>query len=70
MREDYIDQMLNKLDPVDRQLVVRHFGLDGREPMTLAAMGKEVGVSRERSRQRLMRAMNKMRILAGRCSAL
>ena len=70
VREDYIEQMLGKLDPVDRQLVIRHFGLHGHQPMTLAAMGKEVGVSRERSRQRLMRAMNKMRAMAAKCTSL
>ena len=70
VRSDYIDQMLASLDPVDRKLVVGHFALDGGDPMTLAQMGKMLGISRERTRQRLNRAMKKMRILAGRCSAL
>ena len=42
---------------MDRILVVGHFALDGGEPQTLSAMGKVVGLSRERIR--------KMRVLTG-----
>ena len=70
VRTDFIDQMLASLEPVDRTLVVGHFALDGGEPMTLSAMGKVVGLSRERTRQRLNRAIRKMRVLAAKCSAL
>jgi len=70
VRADFIDQMLAALEPVDRQLVVGHFALDGGEQMTLAAMGKMVGLSRERTRQRLNNAIRKMRVLASKCSAL
>ena len=70
VRADFIDQMLASLEPVDRILVVGHFALDGGEPQTLSAMGKVVGLSRERTRQRLNRAIRRMRVLAGKCSAL
>ena len=70
VRADFIDQMLASLEPVDRILVVGHFALNGGEPMTLAAMGKVVGLSRERTRQRLNRAIRKMRVLASKSSAL
>jgi len=70
VRADFIDQMLAALSPVDRQLVVGHFALDGGEQMTLAAMGKVVGLSRERTRQRLNNAIRKMRVLASKCSAI
>ncbi len=70
VRSDFIDQMLGSLEPVDRILVVGHFALDGGEPMTLLALGKAVGLSRERARQRLNRAMRRMRVLAAKCSAI
>ena len=70
VRSDFIDQMLMALDPGDRKLVVGHFALDGGEPMTLSAMGKMIGVSREGARQRLNKALRKMRMLASKCSAL
>ena len=70
VRADFIDQMLAVLEPVDRILVVGHFALDGGEPQTLSAMGKIVGLSRERTRQRLNRAIRKMRVLASKSSAL
>ena len=70
VRADFIDQMLASLEPVDRILVVGHFALDGGEPQTLSAMGKAVGLSRERTRQRLNRAIRKMRVLASKSSAL
>ena len=70
VRADFIDQMLGVLEPVDRILVVGHFALDGGEPQTLSALGKVVGLSRERTRQRLNRAIRKMRVLASKSSAL
>ena len=70
VRADFIDQMLAALEPVDRILVVGHYALDGGEPQTLSALGKVVGLSRERTRQRLNRAIRKMRVLASKCSAL
>ena len=70
VRADFVDQMLAVLNPVDRQLVVGYFALDGGEEMTLAALGKVVGLSRERTRQRFNNAVRKMRVLATKCSAL
>ena len=70
VRADFIDQMLGVLEPVDRILVVGHFALDGGEPQTLSALGKVVGLSRERTRQRLNRAIRQMRVLASKSRAL
>ena len=70
VRGDYIVSMLNELDEIDRQIVVGHFALNGGEPKTLQAMGKELGVSRERVRQRLNKAMVKLRYLSTKCTAL
>jgi len=34
-----------------RRVLVRRYGLDGKEPATLAELSEELGVSRERVRQ-------------------
>jgi RNA polymerase sigma factor (sigma-70 family) len=70
VRADYISSMLARLDEVDRHLVVSHFALNGGEPQTLQALGKYLGVSREAARQRLNKAMRKLRVLSTRCSAI
>lgn len=70
VRSDYIDSMLERLNEVDRYLVVHHFALEGGEPQTLQGMGKSLGISRERARQRLNRAMRKLQVLSYQCSAL
>jgi len=70
VREDYISQMLKQLDEVDRKIVIGHFALYGGEAKTLQAMGKELGISRERVRQRLNKAMVKLRFFSTKCSAL
>ena len=59
-----------ELNEVDRYLVVHHFALEGGEPQTLQGMGKVLGISRERARQRLNRAMRKLQVLSYQCSAL
>jgi len=70
VRSDYIASMLDRLDPVDRQIVVGHFALDGGDARSLQQMGKEFGISRERCRQRLARAMQQLRDLSEMCSSL
>jgi len=70
VRSDYIVSMLDRLDPVDRQIVVGHFALEGGEPKSMLGMGKELGISRERCRQRLAGAMQQLRDLSEMCSSL
>ncbi len=47
-------------------VVELRFGLDGNPPMTLAAIGKRLGVSTARASQRLAKALAKMRVAADR----
>ena len=44
-------EALQGLPDRPRRVLVRRHGLDGREPATLAELGEELGVSRERVRQ-------------------
>ncbi len=54
---------LDQLDGKQRQVIVRRFGLDGGEPVTLEQVGREIGVSRERARQIQLEAMRRMAAL-------
>ena len=46
-----LDSILNKLNEKQREIVVNRFGLDLREPQTLAALGERFRITRERVRQ-------------------
>lgn len=49
--EQLIKPILSGLAPRQRDILVRRFGLDGKEPMTLAELGVRYKVTRERVRQ-------------------
>ena len=58
---DHIGDLLNRLEPTDRMIVERMFGFNGAEPATLSKIGSDIGISRERVRQRLNRSLAKLR---------
>lgn len=65
-REEQVKQMLGTLDRREREIIVRHYGLQrDREPMTLKQIGAELGVSKERIRQLESRALEKLRKVVG-----
>jgi RNA polymerase primary sigma factor len=43
--------LLDELDKRESSVLRLHFGLKGSEPMTLAQIGKRLGLTRERVRQ-------------------
>jgi RNA polymerase sigma factor (sigma-70 family) len=55
----------NQLDDFDRDIIAKHFGLHGGEPMTLLKIAQQHNVSRERIRQRRDRALVKIRRALG-----
>lgn len=52
---------LDQLDTKQREVLVRRFGLNNFERMTLEDVGKELGVTRERVRQIQMAALKQLR---------
>ena len=56
-----IDEILEHLDGREKYVVLRYFGLDGDQPLTLDQIGKQLGVTRERIRQIKERALRRLR---------
>jgi RNA polymerase sigma factor (sigma-70 family) len=59
-----VNRLLEYLDPRDREIVRLRAGLDG-EPKTLAQIGEQLGITKERVRQLNVRIMKQLRDLAG-----
>ena len=56
-----IVQWLEDLNPKQREVLARRFGLLGYEPATLENVGKEIGLTRERVRQIQVEALKSLR---------
>ena len=57
-----IERVLDELQPREREIVMRRFGLgDMPGPQTLEEVGRHFGVTKERIRQIETRALNKLR---------
>jgi RNA polymerase primary sigma factor len=54
-------ESLEEMSDRERRVLVRRYGLDGREPATLAELGAELGISRERVRQLQRKAERHLR---------
>lgn len=56
-----VDQILANLGGREKYVIMRYFGLDGDEPVTLDQIGNQLGVTRERIRQIKERALSRLR---------
>jgi RNA polymerase primary sigma factor len=56
---------LSQLTDRDRQILYLRFGLGGEEPLTLAEIGRQINVSRERVRQLESKAISNLKIMSG-----
>jgi len=59
--EDQLQKLLGQLDDKERVIIERRFGLGDLEPQTLAEIGTDLNLSRERIRQIEERALGKLR---------
>lgn len=59
---DVLEASLTRLPEREARVLQLYFGLDGAEPHTLEAIGREFGVSRERIRQIKDRALVRLRL--------
>lgn len=50
-----LDGLLSVLDDRERRIIDERFGLNGRKPLTLEEVGREFGVTRERSKRTMAR---------------
>jgi RNA polymerase sigma factor (sigma-70 family) len=60
-RRKELHKALELLDSRERRVVVLRYGIDGGVPRTLSAVGKMLGITRERVRQIENRALSKLR---------
>lgn len=60
-KQETVEDMLQRLDPREREIVRLRFGLDGGGERTLADVGKRVHLSKERIRQIEHQALQKLR---------
>jgi DNA-directed RNA polymerase sigma subunit (sigma70/sigma32) len=69
---DTVDRLLMSLAPLDRTIIERVFAFDGGEAQTYIKIAKDIGMSRERVRQRCHKALRKLHVLAqlGTCGPL
>jgi RNA polymerase nonessential primary-like sigma factor len=61
LAHERIESWLARLEPKQREVVERRFGLHGYEPHTLEAIGDILGVTRERVRQIQLEALRRLR---------
>jgi len=59
--DEQLKSLLGQLDEKERLIIERRFGLGAREPQTLAEIGTDLNLSRERIRQIEERALGKLR---------
>lgn len=57
---DLIYKMLDAIDERESQVLRLRFGLNGKEPLTLKQIGREIGLTRERVRQIEVEALRKL----------
>jgi len=58
---EQLENLLGQLEPKERHIIERRFGLNDQEPQTLAEIGEDMHLSRERIRQLEERALHKLR---------
>ena len=58
---EIINEVMDKLKPIERDVINRHFGLNGRRPLTLKEIGERYNLTKERIRQIEHTALDKLK---------
>jgi len=66
IHQEQLVRLLSHLTDQEREVLGLRFGLDGQERLTLAEIGRQMEVSRERVRQVELKALRKLRNLSRR----
>ncbi len=63
LQKEHLGNWLSQLNEREQKIIKMRFGLDGNEPLTLAEIGRQINVSRERVRQLEAKAILKLRLM-------
>jgi len=63
IQKEHLGTWLSQLNEREQKIMKLRFGLDGAEPLTLAELGRQINVSRERVRQLEAKAILKLRVM-------
>ncbi len=63
IQKEHLGNWLSQLNEREQKIMRLRFGLDGEEPLTLADIGRQISVSRERVRQLEAKAILKLRVM-------
>jgi len=58
---EIIDEVMEKLKPIEKEVIMRHFGLNGGKPLTLKEIGEKYNLTKERIRQIEHTALQKLK---------
>jgi RNA polymerase primary sigma factor len=64
LQKEHLGTWLSQLNERERRILTMRFGLEGTEPLTLAEIGRQINVSRERVRQLEAKAIMKLRLMS------
>ena len=69
LQKEHLGTWLSQLNEREQQILKLRFGLEGSDPLTLAEIGRQINVSRERVRQLEAKAIMKLRLMSNRQQA-
>ena len=64
LQKEHLGAWLSQLNEREQKILRLRFGLEGAEPLTLAEIGRQINVSRERVRQLEAKAIMKLRLMS------
>ena len=64
LQKEHLGNWLSQLNEREQKIIKMRFGLEGSEPLTLAEIGRQINVSRERVRQLEAKAIMKLRLMS------